>query len=81
MEILHTGDKDTSAMATHGSLGEFNDAIEDWASYSERLEMYFVANDVTNAQKKRAILLSACGASTYKLVRSLVAPDKPTDKT
>ena len=31
--------------------------------------------------KKRSILLSACGTSTYKLVRTLVAPDAVTDKT
>ena len=27
------------------------------------------------------MFLSVCGASTYELIRSLVAPDKPTDKT
>ena len=32
-------------------------------------------------EKKRAILLSVCGAATYKLIRSLVHPHKPTDKT
>ena len=35
------------------------------------------ANDVVDANKKRAIFLSACGPKTYKLVGSLVddAPD------
>ena len=31
--------------------------------------------------KKRAILLSICGASTYQLIRNLVAPAKPTSKS
>ena len=31
--------------------------------------------------KQRAILLSVCGADTYKLISSLVSPDKPGDKT
>ena len=30
--------------------------------------------------KKKAILLSTCGAETYQLIRSLVAPQKPTEK-
>ena len=68
-------------MATHGVIGEFNGVREDWVSYTERLEQYFTANDVENAAKQHAILLSVCGAATYKLIRGLVAPSKPTDKT
>ena len=33
-------------------------------------------NDVSSDVKKRAILLSVCGASTFKLIRSLIDPDK-----
>ena len=65
----------------HGTIGEFNSDCEDWTAYTERLTQYFVANDVTVAEKKRAILLSACGASTYQLIRNLVSPGKPTDKS
>ena len=68
-------------MATHGSIGEFVNSQEDWRSYTERLQQYFTANDVENAEKQRAILLSVCGASTYQLIRNLVAPAKPTDKS
>ena len=66
-------------MATHGRLDEFNEGQEEWRSYIERVDHYFTANDVVDADKKRAIYLSACGAQTYKLVRSLVAPQKPTE--
>ena len=68
-------------MATHGSIGEFVHSQEDWRSYTERLQHYFTANDVENAEKQRAILLSVCSASTYQLIRNLVAPAKPTDKS
>ena len=68
-------------MATHGSIGEFNPDREDWTSYTERADQYFLANDVTVADKKRAILLDACGVSTYQLIRDLVAPSKPSSKT
>ena len=67
-------------MATHGNIGEYDPQKEDWTSYSERLTEYFTANDVDDAAKKRAILLSVVGASTYQLIRNLVAPRKPTEK-
>ena len=54
---------------------------EDWRSYTERLEQYFAANDVAGAGKQRAILLSSCGASTYQLIRNLVAPDQPKGRS
>ena len=68
-------------MAIHGGMAEFDSAIEDWQAYAERLSQYFIANDVEDATKQRAILLSVCGAKTYKLVKSLVSPQRPTDKT
>ena len=67
--------------AVHGTVDEFISAQGDWTSYTERLSLYFAANDVTEAGKQRAILLSVCGAPTYKLIQNLVAPAKPTDKT
>ena len=54
---------------------------DDWEMYVERLEFYFVANDITDEPKKKATLLSVCGAATYKLMCDLVAPAKPKDKT
>ena len=52
-------------MAKHGSVGEYNSDGEDWVSYIERIQNYFVVNKVTTeAAKKRAILLSVCGAQT-----------------
>ena len=68
-------------MATHGIIGKFDSRTEDWASYTERFTEYFTANDVKSADKKRAILLSGVGPSTYQVIRNLVAPDKPTEKT
>ena len=66
-------------MATHGHLSEYSSA-EDWASYTERMDQYFLANDVSDAAKKRAILLSVVGNKTYTLIRDLAAPNMPTDK-
>ena len=68
-------------MATHGQIGEFNSQQELWISYAERLEEYFIANEIESANRKKAILLSVVGAETYQLIRSLVAPAKPKEKS
>lgn len=47
----------------------------------QKLEEYFIANDIESADKKKAILLSVVGAETYQLIRSLVAPAKPKEKS
>ena len=52
-------------MATHGSMKAFNAQVDDWSIYVERLQHYFIANDVTDAGKKRSILLTVCGTPTY----------------
>ena len=63
-------------MTQHESVPEFHPSNEDWISYTERVQHYFTANDVTVEEKKRSILLSNCGATTYKLIRSLVDADR-----
>jgi hypothetical protein len=68
-------DKTTTVMATHGSLSPFDPSTEDWTSYTQRMNYYFVANEVADGAKKRSILLSACGP-TYKIIRNLVEEDK-----
>ena len=73
-----SGDEDT--MVSHcGTITEFSGIAEDWDAYVEQLESYFVASDITTAAKKHAVLLSSCGTSTYKTIRSVVAPEKPTE--
>ena len=64
-----------SAVGLHGAVVPFN---PDQGEYVERLEHYFA---IVSADKQRAILLSAVGPSTYRLIRTLVSPDKVTDFT
>lgn len=59
-------------------MGPFVLSEEDWESYSERLEEYFVAEDITAAEKKRAILISAIGKDTYRVLKNLCEPKKPS---
>ena len=69
-------------MAAHfGKIGEFDEKQEEWTQYVERLDHFFAANEIDNADKKRAILLTVSCPTAYKLLRNLVAPAKPGEKT
>ena len=65
-----------SAVGLHGAISAFNPAQEEWDEY---IEHYFTANDILAEDKRRAILLTAVGPSTYRLIRTLVAPAKVTE--
>ena len=66
----------------------------DFAEYLERLEFYFVANDIgvvpseairaqtaTTAKKKIAHLISCLSKDIYATLKSLCLPDSPADRT
>ena len=61
----------------------FGDSRQNWRVRPDTgvvgLELYFVANGVTEAEQKRAVLLTVSGPSTYKLIRNLTAPEKPAE--
>ena len=68
-------------MATYGKIDEFKESEESWTQHVERLEQYFLANDVEDAGTKRAILLSVCGSKTYALSGDLLQPARPAETT
>lgn len=59
---------------------EFKPENEPWSAYVERMELFFEAYGVED-DKKVPTLLSTMGASAYGLLRNLVQPDKPKDKS
>ena len=63
----------------YGLVETFNQNEGQFTEYAERLEQYFIANEVSD-EKKVPILLTVIGKDTYGLLRSLVAPAKPKDK-
>ena len=67
--------------AKHGNFYKFDSSLEDWTSYTERLQLHSMANDVWSEDTKRAILLIKCGVQTYQLIKNLLAPTSPTDKS
>ena len=68
-------------MATNkvGTLDEFEPSTESVTNYVERVQMYFVANDIAEA-KQVSTFLTAVGKRVYAVLRDLVSPDNPKDK-
>ena len=67
-------------MPTFGQLSEFVAESECMSSYLERVELYFLANNVQD-DMKAAVFFSSIRAKTYEVLRSLVSPDQPNTKT
>ena len=63
-----------------GKIIEFDASKEDWKNFVEKLIIFFATNDVTDNNKKRAVLLSSCGSAPYKMFRSLSQPSNPGEK-
>ncbi|PFX19607.1 hypothetical protein AWC38_SpisGene15984 [Stylophora pistillata] len=72
-------------MAGRPPFNEFDAETEDIESYLERLQEYFTAYDINddedNAAKRRAILLTSIGSTSYRVLKDLAFPDAPNTKT
>ena len=51
-----------------------------FSSYLERVEQFFIANEIKN-ERKKATFLSLIGSQTYSLLKNLVSPSIPKDKS
>ena len=67
-------------MTTYGKLTEFRQEEEEFSVYLEWVQLFFVANDIPEG-KQVPIFLNALGSTTYGLLRSLLAPTNPKDKS
>ena len=65
----------------HGRVPEFSGATDDWDIFTEQLSHYFTASGITDADKKRVVLLSTCGITVFKLLKTLVSPYDLTSRT
>lgn len=63
-------------MTNIGKLGEFQEGKESFVNYAERMEQFFVANEVKD-EKKVAVLLSVIGHATYGILKNLLQPQLP----
>jgi len=68
-------------MALIGKIEEYNEN-DSWIEYTERLEQYFAANEIrTTTRNGRFCSVYVERKLTIKLIRNLVNPRKPTDKS
>ena len=68
-------------MATY-NLGHIEpfDFEDDWHSYTERVQQFFVANKFTDEKQMVATFITIMGAKCYNLLRNLIVSGKPSDK-
>ena len=66
-----------------GSIEHFDPQSEGIQEYVERVEQHFEANGIVGEVKdqRRSAFLTLVGPATYKLLRNLLEPEKPRDKT
>uniref|UniRef100_A0A8C2AUS2 CCHC-type domain-containing protein n=1 Tax=Cyprinus carpio TaxID=7962 RepID=A0A8C2AUS2_CYPCA len=61
-------------------MGHFDESSEQWSAYTERFEYFVAANDITE-EKVVPTFLSVMGPKTFILLRNLLQPEKPGEKT
>ena len=68
------------AATTIGRMQEFNPANETATAYLERFQLFVDANDIGD-DKRVPTLLTVVGSTHYSLLRGLVSPQLPKEKT
>ena len=68
-------------MSKRPKVGDIDPEQDDWELYVERMNYYFVANNVTQVAKKKAILLTEIGRKAYQITRNLLVPSTPGEAT
>lgn len=76
---IYSDAEEEETMASDSKL--FFKESDDWEAFSERLEFHFLAKKITQEDMKKAELLTHVDEATYKLVKTLCAPSKPSEKT
>ncbi|XP_050038415.1 uncharacterized protein [Dermacentor andersoni] len=67
-------------MSRLGRLDEYDPKVQNFESYVERFEHYVRANEIAEA-KKLSVFLTVIGAEAYEILKNLVVPLLPGDKT
>ena len=70
----------SASIAAIGRLDEFNPASDSVTAYVERAQLFMQANNVPD-DKQVVLFLSALGGKTYSLLRNLLTPTLPREKT
>ena len=63
-----------------GSIANFDANIEDFDTYCSRVDLYFVANEITG-DKVVPSFLTLIGPKAYGLAKNLLSPKEPASCT
>ena len=63
-----------------GQVTKFQPDTESIETYEEQIKMFFTANQIPE-ERQVAVLLSVIGSAHFSFLSSLLAPDKPADKS
>ena len=63
-----------------GEIGEFSEGKETFTCYLERLEQFFIANAIKQ-DRAVSVFLTVIGPKSYTLPKSMVSPDKVSEKS
>ena len=70
------------AITTSGRILEFHEKLEDWIQYSVRMEHFsLLTTSMMLIKRERFSSLSSDQLKEYKLLRSLVAPERLEEKS
>jgi len=61
-----------------GAPEPFNSSSDDWELYIQHFEHFLLANKIDGNDEKCHLLLALTGASTFKLLVSLIVPKLPS---
>jgi RNase H-fold protein (predicted Holliday junction resolvase) len=67
-------------MATLGKIQEFKSEDETIEAYLERMQLFIDANSIKD-DKRVVVLLSVIRSKMYGILRNVLAPEKPNEKT
>ena len=71
---------DVSFTTALGKLDEFNPEESSLSAYLEWVHIFFVANSIPES-KQVPVFLNAIGATTYSVLRDLLAPETPISRS
>ena len=67
-------------MAVYGNVGVFEEKVESFEDYRDRVDCFMSANSIEQA-KRTDLFLVIIGPEAFKLVKNLCSPNKPSTKT
>lgn len=69
------------AAPLYGVQHIFDGKVNNWQVHKKRLGQFFIANNITDNEKKRAVLLNGLAEETFKLLDDLVLPNMAETST